>query len=156
MKTPVTARAAAVLYALWGIVHVAGGLYQVITLRAGGATALAALLTGSTAGVPVPPVPGAAEAFMGMAAANIALIGAAVTAVALLNWRNTAAGYWTNLVLAGGTDLTLVAFLLAPGVMAWSDGLLGLGLFIPAAVLATLARRHPSALAHPATSPAAA
>jgi hypothetical protein len=77
---------------------------------------------------------------MGMGAANIAVIGALVTAVALLNWRNSRLGYWVNLLLVASVDLSLAAFLLVPGVMAWSDGLVGLALFVPAAILTTIAR----------------
>ncbi len=147
MKTSFTARAGAVFYALWGVVHVAGGLVQLATLRRGGAGALTALISSASPVDPAAVIPSAAAAFMGMGAANIAVIGALVTAIALLNWRNIPLGYWLNLLLVGSVDLNLVGFLLAPGVMAWSDGILGLALFVPAATLTTLARIQPGARA---------
>jgi len=140
MKTPLTARAAAACYGLWGVVHVAGAFYQLLTLRRSGGGGLTALIA-SAAPADVPTaVPPAASAFMGMGAANIVVVGALVAAVALLNWRNSRLGYWLNLLVVGGIDLNLVVFLLLPGIMAWSDGLVGLVLFLPAAVLSTLAQ----------------
>lgn len=141
MKAPRTARAAAVLYALWGVAHIVGGVYQVLTLRRGGGEALTALIASALPVVPAATaIPGPAAAFMGMGAANIAVIGALVTAVALLNWRNSGTGYWVNLLLVASVDLNLFAFLLAPGFMAWTDGIVGLALFVPAAILSTHAR----------------
>jgi len=140
MKTLAYARSAAVLYALWGLAHVAGGIYQLFALRTGGGGALTALISTASSGVTSTVVPGAAAAFMGMGAANIAVIGAFVCGVSVLNWRNSPLGYWLNLLLVGAVDLNLVAFLLAPGIMAWTDGLVGLSLFAPAAVLSTLAQ----------------
>jgi hypothetical protein len=126
---------------LWGVAHLIGGVYQVLTLRSGGGEALTDLIA---SGLPLAPgattIPGPAAAFMGMGAANIAVMGALVTAVALLNWRNSSTGYWVNLLLVASVDLNLVAFLLAPGFMAWTDGIVGLALFVPAAILSTHAR----------------
>lgn len=143
MKTTFASRGGAVFYALWGVLHVAGGLVQLVTLRQGGGGALTALISSASPVDPAIVIHGAAAAFMGMGAANIAVIGALVTAVALLNWRNSRVGYWVNLLLVGSVDLNLAGFLLVPGVMAWSDGLVGLALFVPAAILTTIARIQP-------------
>ncbi len=140
MKSPMTARSAAVLYALWGLAHLVGGAYQVLTLTDGGGSALTAMISSGLAVDPSLTVPAASSAFMGMGAANIAVVGFIVTCIAVLNWRNSREGYWMNLLLVGGVDLNLVVFLLTPGVMSWSDGLVGLVLFVPAAVLSTAAR----------------
>jgi hypothetical protein len=140
MKTPISARIAAVFYALWGLAHLAGGIFQLLTLRTGGGSALTALISTASPGGTPAFVPGAATAFMGMGAANIAVVGAIVCGLSILNWRNSASGYWLSLLLVGAVDLNLVAFLLAPGVMAWTDGLVGLSLFAPAAVLSTIAQ----------------
>lgn len=140
MRTPRTAQVGAVCYGLWGLLHIAGGLLQISTLRQGGGGALTALISSATAADPAVDVPTATAAFMGMGAANIVVVGALVLAMSFRTWRNDGVAYWTNLLVAGGLDLTLVGFLLAPGIMAWADGLIGLALFIPAAILTTVAR----------------
>jgi hypothetical protein len=156
MKTLLAVRAGAVFYALWGLVHVAGGLLQLVTLRQGGGGALTALISSAAPVDPATAIPGPAAAFMGMGAANIAVIGALVTVFALLNWRNDRRAYWVNLLLVGSVDFNLVGFLLAPGVMAWSDGLVGLGLFVPAAILTTIGQVSPPARASAALPAAVA
>ncbi|MGE0354429.1 MAG: hypothetical protein AB7I33_09540 [Gemmatimonadales bacterium] len=128
-------RIGAVFYALWGIIHILGGATQLFTLRSHGPGALTALI--ATASPPDPTtvtVPPAAAAFMGMGAWNILWIGLLVTIVAVtLNWRNDRLGYWLNLGVVLATDLGLLAALLLPGHMAWSDGLIGIVLFLLAA-----------------------
>jgi len=42
----------------------------------------------------------------------------------------------------GATDLSLLAALLLPGYMAWSDGGIGLTLFVLALIFSTLGRRR--------------
>lgn len=57
---------------------------------------------------------------------NILWIGLLVSTIGLtLNWRNSRVGYLLNLGMVGATDLALLAALLLPGFMAWSDGLTG-------------------------------
>jgi hypothetical protein len=140
MKAPLAARAAAGFYALWGVAHVAGALYQLLTLQRSGGHGLAALIASAAPLDPAATIPGPAAAFMGMGAANIGVIGALVTAVAILNWHNSRVGYWLNLLIVAGVDLNLVGFLLLPGIMNWSDGVVGLALFLPAAILSTIAQ----------------
>ncbi|HXI22006.1 MAG TPA: hypothetical protein VNH46_13010 [Gemmatimonadales bacterium] len=143
------ARAGAVFYALWGLLHVAGGAVQLATLRGHGGIALTRLIA---SGRPLDPgvgtVPDAAAAFMGMGAFNILWIGLLVTVVAVtLNRRNSRLGYWLNLGIVGATDLGLLVALLLPGTMAWSDGGLGLGLYFAALVASTLGRMGATRLA---------
>ncbi len=109
----------------------------------GVAVVRSALISSASPVDPAAVIPSAAAAFMGMGAANIAVIGALVTAISLLNWRNRRLGYWVNLLLVGSVDLNLLGFLLAPRVMAWSDGLVGIALFLPAAILTTIAMIQP-------------
>lgn len=126
------ARVGAVFYLLWGLVHVSGGAAQLTTLRSKGGAGLAAMIS---SGRPFDPaagsVPAVAGAFMGMGAFNILWIGVLVAVLALtLNWRNSRLGYWLNLGIVGATDAGLVVALLVPGYMAWSDGLIGIVLFV--------------------------
>jgi hypothetical protein len=136
------AKTGAVFYALWGIVHVLGGGTQLEVLRSKGGGALAALIS---SGRPFDPkaqaVPDVAAAFMGMGAYNILWIGLLVIVIAVgMNWRNSALGYWLNLAVVGATDLGLLVALLLPGYMAWSDGMIGISLFVLAFVFATAGR----------------
>lgn len=135
-------KSGAVAYALWGIVHVLGGAMQLLALRSGGGKALTAMISTAapfeTAG---PELPAAAAAYMGMGAFTLVWLGALVTWVAVTqNWRNSRLGYWLNLTLVGTTDLGLLLALLLPGHMAWSDGMVGLGLFALALCFSTFAR----------------
>lgn len=132
----------AVAYALWGIVHVIGGAMQLSALRSGGGKALTAMIsTAAPFDVAGPDLPAVAAAYMGMGAFTLVWLGALVTWVAVTqNWRNSRLGYWLNLILVGATDIGLLLALLLPGYMAWSDGIVGLGLFAIAFCFSTLAR----------------
>jgi hypothetical protein len=148
------ARTGAAFYALWGLLHVAGGAVQLVTLKGSGGAALTRMISSAR---PLDEasaaVPDAAAAFMGMGAFNILWIGVLVTVIAVtMNWKNSRLGYWLNLAIVGATDLGLLVALLLPGTMAWSDGGLGLSLFAVALVASTLGRVR----SHPATAPLAA
>jgi hypothetical protein len=138
------AKAGAVCYMLWGVVHVLGAGFQLFTLRTTGAAGLTALVSSAqpTDLQALGPIPPAAAAFMGMGAMNLLWIGALVTTLgATLNWRNSALGYWLNLGIVAGTDVSLLLALLLPGIMSWSDGGIGLSLFGLAVSFSTLGRR---------------
>jgi len=141
-RTNRLARTGAVCYALWGIVHVLGAALQLAALRSQGGAGLTAMIsTARPFDAQATAVPGASAAFMGMGAFNLLWIGVLVTVVAVtLNWRNARLGYWLNLGVVGATDAGLLWALLVPGVMAWSDGLVGLALFATAVVCSTLGR----------------
>jgi hypothetical protein len=136
------AKAGAIWYALWGIVHVLGAALQLVALRSQGGAGLTAMIsTARPFDAQAAAVPEASAAFMGMGAFNLLWIGALVTVVAVtLNWRNARLGYWLNLGIVGATDAGLLWALLVPGIMAWSDGLVGLVLFAAAVVCSTLGR----------------
>jgi len=136
------AKTGGVFYALWGVVHILGAGVQLSVLRSDGPGALTALISSAAPYDPAAsPVPVAAGRFMGMGAFNILWIGMLVTLVAVtLNWKNRRLGYWLNLGVVGATDLGLLLFLLLPGTMAWSDGGIGISLFLLALAFATLGR----------------
>jgi hypothetical protein len=138
------AKIGAVFYVLWGVVHVVGAAFQLLTLRESGGVGLTALISTGRGFDPgaVGTFPEAAAAFMGMGAMNLLWIGLLVAYVgATRNWRNSRNGYWLNLALVGCTDLALVLALLLPGVMRWGDGAVGLTLFALALIFSTLGRR---------------
>jgi len=139
------ARIGGSFYVLWGLAHVAGAAFQLVTLQESGGVGLTAMIS---TGRPFDPgavaeFPEAAAAFMGMGAMNILWIGLLVMYVgATRNWRNSRNGYWLNLALVGGTDLALVLALLLPGIMSWGDGAVGLTLFALALIFSTLGRQR--------------
>jgi len=148
------AKTGAVCYALWGIVHVLGAAIQLAALRSRGGAGLTAMIsTARPFDAQATVVPGASAAFMGMGAFNLLWIGALVTVVAVtLNWRNSRLGYWLNLGIVGATDAGLLWALLVPGIMAWSDGLVGLVLFAAALACSTLGRARVRGLIVAATA----
>jgi hypothetical protein len=147
------AKAGAVCYVLWGLVHVAGAAYQVYTLRVAGGAGLTALVSTARPFDAAGGVPPASAAFMGMGALNILWIGVLVAVIgATLNWRNSRLGYWLNLGIVGGTDAALLAALLLPGIMAWTDGSVGLLLFAMAVLLTTLGRMRGAVAPRPCSA----
>jgi hypothetical protein len=144
------ARIGAASYILWGLVHVAGAAFQLSTLRAAGGVGLTSMVsTGAPFGPGAVAVfPEAAAAYMQMGALNLVWIGLLVGFVGVTrNWRNDRVGYWLNLALVGGTDLSLLVALLLPGYMAWGDGAIGLTLFVLALIFSTLGRRQAASTA---------
>ena len=128
-------RIGAVLFALWGLIHVAGGIFMSSALREGGAAGYLAL----TATALDPKVMAATPDLAGVNATlafhawNLTWIGALVFVVAIaLNWRNRVTGFWLNVALVSGADIGLLTFLILPGVMRLQDGLPGLVLWLPA------------------------
>ncbi len=85
---------------------------------------------------------------------NILWPGVFVTVVGIwLNWRNSRLGYWLNLIVVGAIDVGLLLFLLLPGYMAWSDGGLGLGLWVVALIFSTLGIwRQPHMITEPVSA----
>ena len=153
-NTSRAAKAGAVFYALWGLLHVVGAAVQLATLNSQGGAGLTRLISsGRPTGGAEASVPSAAAAFMGMGAFNILWIGLLVLVIAVtMNWRNSRLGFWLNLGIVGATDLGLMVALLLPGTMAWSDGGLGLGLFAAAAVASTVGQLRGTALPAPVSA----
>lgn len=144
-------RLGAACYVLWGVVHVLGGTVMLLTLGNDGGAAVFRMLATVNPGTVPDAVPPVATAVLGFHAWNMVWIGALVTVLAIrFNWRNQRLGFWLNRVLAGAADLGLVATLLMPGHMRVADGLPGLVLFVPAAVLTAWGLRTPAPVAVPA------
>jgi hypothetical protein len=60
------------------------------------------------------------------------------------NWRNDRAGYWLNLCVAGWADAIWTIVVVAPGYVSPVRGLTPPAICVVAAVLTSLARRHPA------------
>ena len=131
------------LYALWGVVHVLGGITILIQWLQGGGSAVLEAMGGSGT-VPVV-VPDVMDGVAGYHFFNIMWIGLVVSVVAAtMNWKNSRVGAWINLALVGFADAGLVMFMLVPGYISWGEGMIGIGLFIPAAVLTVIGTRNAS------------
>ncbi|MEZ4708675.1 MAG: hypothetical protein R3A44_15815 [Caldilineaceae bacterium] len=135
-----TYKIGAIFYALWGLLHIVGaGVLMLQAYTVGGATVLAAIGSATPAAAIPQFESELLAAVLAYYAWNLVWIGAFVLVVAIRsNWRNDATGYWLNLIVVSAVDLGLVAMLMIPGHMAWSDGGLGVALWLPAILFTTL------------------
>lgn len=135
---------AAVVYMLWGAIHILGGAAMMSASRQGPDT-FVQMLTGNAS-----EAFGALQESLGVRAAtevfafhsfNIIWLGALAILTALfLNWKNYRSGYWLNLAIVGCADLGLILFMVVPGVMSISDAWIGPALFVIAIFFSTFAR----------------
>ena len=132
-----THKIGAVFYALWGLLHIAGG--GLMFLQESGANVLAMVGTGNPAAIPSDTSP-LVDAVLTYHSFNLAWIGAFVLVVAvLLNWKNDRVGYWINLAVVSIVDLGLLFTTVLPGHMALGTAIPGIVLWIPALVFSSLA-----------------
>ncbi|MCB1053190.1 MAG: hypothetical protein KDC71_21500 [Acidobacteria bacterium] len=133
------ARIGAIFYALWGLLHIAGGLSLLHSAMAGSSAFLAA-----QSGNPHLSNSGPMDAsswtfaFFAFLLAGIGLISLIIAITG--NWKNYKSGYWVNFGLVFLADLGLVLFLVLPGVLTWSNAWPGPLLFLPAFGFSTWAR----------------
>lgn len=132
-------RLGAVFYALWGLLHVLAGYGMLVV----GPDEKLELLT--TRPLPDVGLPGAlapvVDAGLAFHAYNLLWFGLVSLIVAVtLNWRNSRAGYWVNLVLVGFDDLGLIVFLILPGHLTFAEAGLGPLLYLLALLFSTLGR----------------
>lgn len=113
------AKIGAVLYFLWGIVHIKAGL-DGFALGAG-------LESGLVQGK------------IQQGAWDVLIFALAAIAIAVtLNWKNDPIGYWANLLVVSGADLGFIIFVLLPGHIAFFPGIIGPALWIGAALFSSL------------------
>lgn len=134
MTNTTKARIGAILFGLWGILHIVGG-----------ASILAALGSSPEAGFAyyqdaAGPFPAIAGRILGFLAFLITIAGLAVTIIAWrLNWKNSAVGLALNTAIAGVMDAGLIYFLLLPAHVSLPEASVGIGLLLAAAVSGGLA-----------------
>lgn len=115
---------------------------MLMALRAEGGAGVLRMLASADPAVAPDSVSDITAAVAGFHSWNLLWIGALVAVIAVtLNRRNDRAGYWVNLALAGCTDVGLVVFMLAPGHLRLAEGMVGIVLFVVAAVASSIARR---------------
>lgn len=134
-----TAKIGAVFYALWGLLHVAGGSVMLVAWAQNGGAGVMRAISSGPAAESISTLPSSVGALAAYHSFNLIWLGALVTGVAiLLNWNASRLGYWINLILVVAVDFGLLVFQLVPGYIAWADGVLGIALMVPAVVLSTL------------------
>ena len=116
----------AVFYVLWGIIHVIGG--STILFQEDSSLQIAMQATAIPLGEFQEFSNSALHGILSYHAFNIVWFGIfAILVSVLLKWKNSAFGYWINLLVLSAIELGLLFFLLIPGYMSWSDGGIGLG-----------------------------
>jgi hypothetical protein len=143
---------AAVAYFLWGLIHIAGGA-AMLSASFTGPESFLEMLTGTehTVSVDAPESIGSFDTFsanevFAFHSFNIVWLGFVAAVVAVrLNWKNSAAGYWTNMAVIGWADVGLILFMVRPGVMDLSDAWIGPLLFLVGVVFSTIGRYSRSA-----------
>lgn len=134
MQTKTKSRIGAILFGLWGILHIVGGGSILAAVAESPATGFAVYR--DSAGT----FPAIAGSILGYLAFLIAVAGLAVTLVAWrLNWRNSALGLGVNTAIAGVLDLGLVLFLLLPGYVSVGEASIGVSLLIAATLFGGIA-----------------
>ncbi|WP_316355477.1 hypothetical protein [Devosia sp.] len=143
MSNSTKARTGAILFALWGIVHIAGGASILLALS--GSPGAGFGIYQNSAGT----YPALAGQVLGYLASLFVAGGIAVTGVAIrLNWRNSALGLGLNTVIAGIFDLGLVVFLVLPGHVSWPEAAIGIVLLLAAAIVGGMACNAENTPAH--------
>lgn len=139
------AKAGAVAFGLWGVLHVAGGGAILVATISGGAERGFAFY--GHGGASLPAATGGVLAYF---AYLLVLAGLAAAAVALrLNWRNSELGLALNTGLILAIELGLILFLLIPGHLALAEAWPGFLLFALGATFGGIACRevHPDVAA---------
>ncbi len=128
-------RIAAILFLLWGLLHITGGIMMLLA----GHEAYCMVGTGLPASQ-LPTFPGVAEsAIIAFHSFNLIWLGILVSIIAIaFNWKNNKEGLIINSVIAVMADIGLFYFLLMPGIMNLTDGLPGLFLAVGAIVFGFL------------------
>jgi hypothetical protein len=130
VKRNLVATLSAVLYVVWGLLHLQAA-YAVYRL---GSTLEAGMLQGRMV-----------QHAWNLLFASLAAIFVAIT----MNSRNSRAGYWINTFLVGLVDMGFVLFVLIPGYLPLWPGLLGPVAWLLAWGLATAAYMKSSNAASP-------
>jgi len=129
----------AIFYILWGVIHIMVGGAFLHAAVSGGVPAVLAL---SDVTVPTQEFPGLLRGLLAQHGWNIVWAGlVAATVGATMNWRNSRAGYWANLVVVSAFELGLVFAVIVPGHVGLSGVLIGPIIWVMAVVFSTLGIR---------------
>ena len=116
----------AVLYVLWGLLHIIAA-YRVY---------------GSASGVADP----ALAARIAQAGWNLGILAIfSLVIAAKFNWRNDRLGYWLNLSVVSAGDIGFIVLVLLPGHFPLVQGMLGPALWLLAVLFSTIGLRQAEA-----------
>jgi len=128
----------AVLYALWGILHVLSGIGFLYGISKAGAAGAIGLL-GNPDNVIPQNFTGVALGLLTQHSWNLVIAGLFAFAIAVtMNWRNSRLGYWLNLYVIGAFDLAFIFAVVLPGYTSVMTGWLGPALWVLGAVFSTI------------------
>ncbi len=130
-------RLGVIIYCVWGLLHIAGGL---AIMFAADETQQIAIQASARPPSEFSGISGEAVAgILNYHAFNLIWFGMFAIAVSIFYiWRNLQLGYWLNFLVLGSVEFGLVTFMLIPGNMKWTDGSIGLGLFFAALFLTSI------------------
>lgn len=133
------AKVGAVLFVLWGLLHILGGAIILMAVGESPAQGYAIYQESST------PYSELAGAVLGYLAYSFIWIAVVVTVIGIrYNWNNSEQGLMLNTALVGLTDLGLVIFLVLPGFVSYGEAAPGLLLFVAAVVFGGMGCRSAS------------
>jgi hypothetical protein len=116
------AKIGAVLYVLWGLLHIQ------------------AALDGFSVGASVDP--GLIRGKLNQGAWDLLFFALASIAIAIIfNWKNDVTGYWINLILVSIADIGFILFVLIPGYVSFFRGIFGPIFWISAAIFSSIGHR---------------
>jgi hypothetical protein len=129
----------AICYMLWGVLHVAFGALVLYRLGTEGGTAALGQIGSAVPRGDLPTMTGVASGVLAQHSGNLIVFGLFALVVGMLwNWRNRRLGYWLNLAVVSGADLSFVLAIVVPRYDTWVDGLAGPILWILGAIFSTL------------------
>jgi hypothetical protein len=135
-------RIGAVFYILWGIFHAYIGVLLLQKVFTEGTHGTLVAIANALPPDQIPTINnGVMNGVLEHYSWNLVWFGAYAIVVALfLNWRNSAVGYWFNLVVVSLTDLGFIAGIVVPGYITLAAGATGPALWVLAAIFTSLGR----------------
>lgn len=124
------ARAGAVFFALWGVLHAVVGLTGTLGYQQGGPSGVLTAFGGAVA----PTQSNAALALAGHVALDfsmgLAIFGALAIWAAVMIWRGQHLGFWLGAVILGAVDAAFILALVLPGYVTGVDAASGPVLYV--------------------------
>jgi len=138
----------AVLYILWGVMHVMWGGTLLMKAASEGGTAALAVIASTTPAAMLPQnLDGVATGVIEQHAWNLMWFGLFAVIVAVtMNWKNSRTGYWLNLVVVSAADLGFIFAVMVPGYIPFGQGVMGPALWVLALIFTTLGIRTADAV----------
>ena len=117
----------AVIYGMWGLIHVAGGAMLLADATSDNPTKALISIGSAFNETEIPAVTHPSlEGVLAFHSFNLLWMGLVAAIVAFtMNWKNSKAGFWFNTAIIGFADIGLIVFMLAPGIVKFEEGIIG-------------------------------